>query len=242
MDKNTILHNNGLQLNKMIYILGVISIIYSAWIILGGNLNVAYMIWNLFLAWIPLMIIIVIMLIKRRRSKNILLKFMEILLWILWLLFYPNSPYIITDFIHINPKEFIIQNPNYIQYSDQHRIIFNSDLKIWIHFMNICVGVWLGYTSGFLSLYLGQKIVGEKNNKAIGWIFVLIVNVLSGFAIYLGRFDRWNSWDIIIEPENIISIAVSSFNITAVQFTMLFAIAYFILYIINFVLIKSVKG
>jgi uncharacterized membrane protein len=57
-----------------------------------------------------------------------------------------------------------------------------------------------GFLLGFVSLYLMQSLVAEQRGKAASWAFVLGVAGLSGFGVYLGRFLRWNSWDVLLHP------------------------------------------
>ena len=221
-------------------LLKTITIFYFIWIILSGSIEYAYMIWNVILAWVPLEIVLLIDRINSKIHKKDWLKIVIIFLWILWLLFYPNSSYIITDFIHL-PNEYHIINPNYSPYSNEARIIFNDDIEIWLDFINIGIGVWIGYVVGFISLYISQHSFASKHNNIISWIFVSMVHILTGFAIYIGRFNRWNSWDVIFNPANIITILRSSFNSKAIKFTFLFGIFSFTLYIISYILVEIAK-
>lgn len=220
--------------------LAILTIVYFGWIILSGNIHLLYMIWNLFLAWIPLIIAMQMNKLSKKGGKKIRNNIIVLLLGIVWLLFYPNSPYIITDFIHLSTKKFYVSNPNYIPYGLEPKVLYNKDLKVWLEFINIAIGVWLGYVVGFISLYINQKLIRKKANNFISWIFVLVVNMLSGFAIYLGRFVRWNSWDVI-KPRNIIAILTKDINSQSLKYTFMFGVFCLILYLINYSIIKLVK-
>ncbi|WP_027624328.1 DUF1361 domain-containing protein [Clostridium lundense] len=215
----------------------IITLLYFIWILFGGNLKQIYMIWNVILAWIPLEIAILIYNLSYKGGKKKSNKIIIFALGIIWLIFYPNSPYITTDYIHLSTNKYYFSNPNYKPYSNVPRVIYNKDFSIWFDFINIGIGVWLGYIVGFLSLYLNQNLIRKHSNKFFSWIFVVVVNILSGFAIYLGRFIRWNSWDVIVNPKNFIVILISHINNQSLYYTMVFGIFSFTLYLINYFII-----
>jgi Predicted membrane protein len=230
-----------LRLKKVKNILRCITAVYFIWIIFGGNIDKLFMVWNVILAWVPLELTTLICTIKVKNSSYKLIKYTVPLLWVLWLIFYPNAPYIITDFIHISTNDYYMLNPNYIPYSTQPRILFNDNIGIWIDFINIAIGVWIGYMLGFISLYINQELVKEKYNKIISFVFVAVVQLLSGFAIYIGRFSRWNSWDLIANPGNIITIIMSSINTKALWHTFLFGMLSAVLYMINYAVFGAIQ-
>lgn len=231
---------NKKSLKKVIGIFGLLTFLYIIWIVLNGSLGQFYMIWNIFLAWIPLGISLQIDKLESRSKESIFMKIGIGLLWVMWLLFYPNSPYIVTDFIHLSPSEYHLLNPNFTPYSGEARIIFNDNIDLWIDFINIGIGVWIGYLVGFISLYLNQGLISRKYSKRGGWIFALIVHILTGFAIYIGRFNRWNSWDVI-NPLNLIKILQSINEIKTLKLTVLFGVFSFVIYIINYFLVEIGK-
>jgi uncharacterized membrane protein len=110
---------------------------------------------------------------------------MRLAVFCLWLLFLPNAPYILTDILHLTRAS---QAPAWY------------DLALLLS----CSGT--GLLLGYLSLIDVQTIVARRFGPARGWIFAMVSLVLSGFAIYLGRFLRWNSWDVLIEPTRVFDI------------------------------------
>src|SRR5690349_6292475 len=103
----------------------------------------------------------------------------------LWLLFLPNAPYILTDILHLTRA---------------------SHAPAWYDLALLLSCAGTGLLVGYLSLIDVQGIVARSFGSALGWIFALVSLGLSGFAIYLGRFLRWNSWDVIVEPARVVSI------------------------------------
>jgi uncharacterized membrane protein len=193
------------------------------------------MIWNVFLAWIPLELAFFLLYLSNRKSIKSSSKIFAGLAWVLWLLFYPNSPYIITDFIHLSANNYYFSNPDYTPYSTVPRILFNDDPKIWYDLFTITIGVWIGYMSGFISLFINHRLIQKTLNRMYGWCFVVVTSLLSGFAIYLGRFIRWNSWDVILNPQNILKILFNDIHNKSLLYTLMFGSLNIILYIINYV-------
>ena len=131
--------------------------------------------WNLFLAFIPWMLSSVAIInpsVQKRKAA---------ILFLLgtWLLFFPNAPYIFTDLFHLKT---------------------HASMPIWFDLILILSFAWTGLLFGFLSLWDIERILG----KSIRAIAVRRISVsllfLASFGIYLGRYLRWNSWDILTEP------------------------------------------
>ncbi len=141
-----------------------------------GKSTYAFLVWNLFLAWIPLFLALLTwrLDLSRRRSWPL---FAGLLL--LWLLFFPNAPYIVTDFLHLDRRQ---------------------GVPVWFDLLLIFTFAWNGLILGFVSLHLIQRRVEEHLGALTGWIVALTSLGLSGLGIYLGRFGRWNSWDLISSP------------------------------------------
>ena len=103
----------------------------------------------------------------------------------LWLLFLPNAPYILTDILHLTRA---------------------SHAPAWYDLALLLSCAGTGLLVGYLSLIDVQTIAARRVGQTWSWIFALVSLVLSGFAIYLGRFLRWNSWDVLIDPTRLFGI------------------------------------
>lgn len=155
----------------------LISFCIILWMIrvkLTQSLFMGFLLWNLFLAYIPYCISLILM----KQAKN-LSKFKLILTLFIWLLFLPNAPYIVTDFIHLHPS--------------QGNLIW---LDIFILFTFSSTGIILAITS----LTTVYKITSQHWNTKFANYFSISVTFLCGFGIYLGRFLRLNSWDVFTNP------------------------------------------
>jgi uncharacterized membrane protein len=145
---------------------------------LVGHRN-SYLVWNLVLAWIPLLCSIATYRFYLTRSRPNLLLGGCVLAWFF---FFPNAPYIITDFVHLQPE---------------------ADFPYWLDMMCIASFAWTGLSLGYLSLYLMHEIVRSRLGpwgQVGGWAFVVAMLGLSSVGIYIGRFMRWNSWDLLSHP------------------------------------------
>ena len=169
------------------------------------------LVWNLLLAWIPFVVAYAAYASSWNKwTLFIILPFTAFL----WLLFFPNAPYILTDLQHL-AKESV-------------------DTPLWYDVIVIVWFAWTGLLLGLVSLYLMHEIVRRTVGRWIGWLFVLAVSVISSFGVYLGRFVRFNSWDLLNDPREIavtvLGLAVDPSK-RLIAFTILFAIFYVFVYL-----------
>lgn len=139
------------------------------------------LLWNLALAWVPMIATFLIFWIERQHLSSPLGK---ALIFLTWFFFFPNAPYIITDLIHLTPR---------------------FGIPVWYDLMVIVFCAWTGLALAFGSLYLMQQIVCTRFGAGYGWLLVALTIPAASFAIYLGRFLDWNSWDLVLEPRSVLT-------------------------------------
>ncbi len=150
------------------------------------TLTYAFLVWNLFLAAIPYGISTVLVEIEGVRKR-------QLLFWIgigLWLLFLPNAPYIFTDLFHLRPR---------------------NDVPLWFDLLLLLSFAWNGIILGYLSLFDMQELVAPKLGKRFTWFSVFGILFLCAFGVYLGRYLRWNSWDLFFNPMPLLTDIVDRF-------------------------------
>ena len=147
----------------------------GARVLYTGSEHYGALVWNLFLAWIPLVIALVVYDGYRRGTAAAPLLAGAGL----WLIFFPNAPYIVTDLKHLRTW---------------------AGAPVWYDAVLACAAAWTGLALGFVSLYLMQAVARRLVGTVNAWLFVVAVLALSSFGIYLGRFERWNSWDVVTRP------------------------------------------
>lgn len=152
--------------------------IYAA--LRNHSLEFDYLIWNLFLAWLPLLFAGWLVAVLRTKLWS---SWQALAITLLWLLFLPNSFYMISDFIHL---------------LDVQRVDVLYDALMFTSF--IFTGVILGFSSLVLIHIQLKKRIGRVQADTI----VAATLVICSFAIYLGRDLRWNSWDVLTNPAGLL--------------------------------------
>lgn len=132
-------------------------------------------IWNLFLAYVPFLISSLTNRVAPYPRRPI--QFYALLA--VWILFFPNSPYIITDLFHLDQKPFV---------------------PLWYDLLLIYSFAWNGLIVGYLSLMQMEFQVRRRLGTRWSRLFVLVVLCLASYGVFLGRFLRWNSWDMVTSP------------------------------------------
>jgi len=140
-------------------------------IIISGELTYIFLAWNLFLAWVPFAISQHLF-----QTSN---RWKILFLTLAWLLFLPNAPYIITDFLHL-----------------KHRM----PVPYWYDILLLFSASLNGLLLGLLSLFTVDRFLTNSYGKRFSGIVILCSFFLCAFGIYIGRYLRWNSWDIITNP------------------------------------------
>jgi uncharacterized membrane protein len=139
-----------------------------------------FLLWNLFLAWIPLIAAVLAFALARLHAGAIVGVLVAV-----WLLFFPNAPYVLTDFIHLHG---------------------NGPSPLWYDALMLSSFAWTALMLGFVSLYLIHAIIERHAGTAVGWVVVVCVLGLASFGVYLGRFARFNSWDVVTRPHLVVSV------------------------------------
>ena len=146
-----------------------------------GELLYANLVWNLVLAWVPFVLAIWIY-DRARRDRR--LGPASLLLGAAWLAFLPNAPYLVTDFMLLRDI---------------------GGMPVWYDVALLTTFAWTGLLLGFVSVYLVQQSVARVAGAATGWLCALAALGLSGLGVYLGRYLRWNSWDLLVQPREVLA-------------------------------------
>lgn len=133
-----------------------------------------FLVWNLILAWIPMFFAIGFALVKRRG-------------WLLplgigWLMFLPNSPYLVTDLVHLS-----------------------EGVELWRHVLQYGFAAWTGIMLGVVSMRLVHQRIERDFGAIAGWTAVVVSVGLCAVGVVIGRFQRWNSWDLLRRPDEVVA-------------------------------------
>jgi uncharacterized membrane protein len=184
------------------------------------------LVWNLLLAWIPF---VLAYLAYALSWKRVMLYLAIPLFAFLWLIFFPNAPYILTDL--------------------QHLAVQSNDAPLWFDVILLVWFSWTGMLLGLVSLYLMQELVRRLFGRFLGWAFVFAMCGASSLGIYMGRFLRWNSWSILQNPSEVavdilgwvIDPSLRLLVFTA-SFTVFFLFIYLTLYSFGHLLYEQRQG
>jgi uncharacterized membrane protein len=154
----------------------------------GSWIVYANLIWNLFLAWIPYVFSMLAAALHSLFSRK---WWLMVFPAAIWLLFFPNAPYIVTDFFHLVPR---------------------YKVPMWYDILLLTTFSWTGIFLTIASLRTMQGLVKFYLGGVISWLFVVFSLGLGGLGIYLGRFERWNSWDMLTHPKKILKDVLIPFS------------------------------
>ncbi len=170
--------NTHKSVHKIVYI----SLLLSLCMIAGrmlytGNGYGTFLVWNLFLAWLPFAF-------SKLLMKENLKPFVQYGLLGIWLLFFPNAPYIITDLFHLKQR---------------------TPVPYWYDLLLLFWASWNGLLLGIMSLMNVERFLQRRFKPRTVNIMINLCLILCAFGVYAGRFLRWNSWDVVYNPGSIIS-------------------------------------
>jgi len=169
------------KITKFLLLVSFAAIVFDlARLDIWGTTDLLYLVWNLFLAWIPYIISVYCI------KKDTPVVYFTPLLF-LWLLFFPNAPYLVTDILHVS-----LSLPPLLWYDSLLLFFFG----------------WIGLLLGLLSLSYIHQYLRTHLNYWYSEIFILAICFVSSCGIYLGRFERWNSWDLFISPFQMIKTSI----------------------------------
>ena len=151
------------------------ALLFAGRVFFTGSLFYAFLFWNLFLAWLPLYFSSVL------QRQTVPWKWWMALA--AWLLFLPNAPYIITDLKHLSHAR---------------------GVPPWYDATLVFVAAMLGLYMGLVSLRRAEVQWAKRFGGLTKRLFVPVVLLLTGYGIYLGRFGRYNSWDVITNPTDLV--------------------------------------
>ena len=192
-----------------------------------GHFGNLIFVWNIFLAYLPLVFAGILTGYVGRGGKS---RFFIAFFAILWLLFFPNAPYLVTDLIYFGNAEYFI--------SDALTVTYTTSVLMWVKIIYIGSAVFFGPIMGLDSLYDMHRLVKSRKGRVPGTCFVAAVGVLSGFAIYIGRILRFNSWDVL-QPFSLIDKFMENINRFSILFSLVFAAYVLGTYLIYLALIRG---
>jgi uncharacterized membrane protein len=194
------------------------ALLVAAWT--AWNRHSGWMAWNLFLAFIPLALSVWLF---RRTSQS-----RSILWWVgflVFIAFLPNAPYLLTDIIHLI-----------------HAI--RTNYSVWIITLVLIpqhlLAILAGFEAYIVSLInLGYYLHRQGARKFIIWA-ELMTHALSAVGIYLGRFKRFNSWDLVTQPNDLLETVID--DLTSKRPVLVIAITFVVLTVLYWLMKQVTLG
>ncbi len=154
--------------------------LFGARVYLSKGWTFYFLLWNLFLAWIPYLCSLWAAHWHQAHPQR---GWLLLVPGVLGVAFFPNAPYIVTDFLHLRER---------------------VSIPLWYDIGLLASFAWTGIVLAIYALRIMQNIVKTWIGSILSWLFVIVVVGMSGMGIYLGRFLRWNSWDLVTQPKAIL--------------------------------------
>ena len=181
-------------------------------VLYSGTYNYSNLLWNLFLAWLPYIFALIASSFFGISPKRWWLIF---LFGFLWLVFFPNAPYIVTDFYYLDPR---------------------PPVPLWFDISLIAIFAFTGCFLAIASLRSIHIIIDKSIGRVFGWFFTLFALGLASFGVYLGRFGRYNSWDILLDPKSLLKEVINNLlnpldNLGFIGFTIMFTSILLVFYL-----------
>jgi uncharacterized membrane protein len=205
-DRATVLHTDVLAAATVaVLLLLVAREHYEPWLARG------YLVWNLFLAWIPYVCARALWRAGRGSAPLALL----LPLLAVWLVFLPNAPYLVTDVVHLH--------------RDAQGLALIVEVAL---FGTVALA---GVLLGVAAVQPVHRIVAVRYGAFASRAFPPLIAVAVAFGVYLGRVQRWNSWDFVQTPGKLLDatwsvLAHPAAHPRALGGIALFSLAFLIVY------------
>lgn len=191
------------------------------------NYNLIAIVWNVFLALIPCIVVYYMAksIGKKKWNKLGKQKTAFVLLFLFWLFFFPNTAYLFSIVRHL---------VNYCDDFDKYRVCAVGTWKVLFFFTYAAIGI----PTFYYALKKMEDLFKTAFNKASGNILPLIVIPLTTIGVMFGLLERYNTWDIIFRPTSLLKTVATYFTEIhpLTDFLVITALLYFIYYLTRYLL------
>lgn len=192
------------------------ALLYGIRVVISGRPSYLYLVQNILLAFVPFLIaaasVFLVSTLGSRKAKA----WMALPAVLLWLIFYPNAPYIFTDFIHVFNRVYLRVAPGEL---------IGLKALIWYDIVMNAAFAFIGHFIGLASMWIMQTLLDSVWGRLPSLAVLGLAMVLAGFGIYLGRFSRLNSWDVLFSPFRVAGeLAEAVSDPMAIFFSLAFAL------------------
>lgn len=196
-----------MRYKPLFYFFGAITAIWLLRSVFAGTIGVySFLAWNLFLAIIPLTLHSTV-LWARSRLSGMVRRIVTVFSTAAWLLFLPNAFYLLTDFMHLNPQALVNKRDN----ENHFAIVYERGDALYIldSLLLVCVTLF-GAIVGGIALYQAYRYLRNRFQKPLRLAIIGAVVCMVAVGVYIGRYGRWNSWDALYRPFDVIADLITS--------------------------------
>lgn len=183
-----------------------------------------FLVWNLFLAWVPLLFALALDRLAARAPGPVENRAGRRLLAAGcaagWFFFFPNAPYLVTDLIHLQPR---------------------PPVPMWFDALMLMNFAWTGLLLGYGSLFLTERLVRARVGRPAGYAFATAALALASFGVHLGRFGRWNSWDVIRRPGSLLRASLRNADPVTQPGTAAFCLFLFVFLLAGYASVRGMR-
>ncbi|MCL2849345.1 MAG: DUF1361 domain-containing protein [Micrococcales bacterium] len=219
----------GFLLDRRIVVLVVACVVEAAgcWgvFVVTGRPVFWFFVWNLFLAVLPALVSLVVDRLGPSRP------------WVgwvgclVWLPLFPNTVYVVTDVVHITRVEFFAHRRGWCTEEGWPFHCYAGDETVWAQLIVLMGLVVLTLWIGLWSLAHVHTFLASRWGRTAGWCAVVVVAGAAGYGVYLGRFVRLNSWEVL-NPTVLVPQVVDATNQFAAVFTVMFGVYVLVAYLL----------
>lgn len=212
---------------KIAFFIAIYAVISLPLFLKSGSFLFIMLVWNVILASLPLFFM--------NQGLHSDKKWKMIVYLLLWLVFFPNSIYMITDFIHLTNEQMIWSVP-VEPYSGLDGTRYSMEIYQWSKLLAISLGAFYALLIGLESLSKLHDFIKIRKGHLVAVISVVLTSIIASFGVFIGRFLRFNSWDIA-RPFNLMKEIFNSLT----GFTLSFSVIYATFTLIAFILYRWFK-
>jgi uncharacterized membrane protein len=220
-------HLTTIQIRVLLGACGAYDLACVGAALVTGQLFFAAMAWNLFLAFLPLVFSQALIALTESPNGR---RWKKVVLAVIWLASFPNAFYFTTDFIHLPNQHMTCTNT-----SCAPDMVFYGDLMV------IAIGFLLSTYAGLRSLADVHGLIAESRWRRLAWPVISMICLLTGIGIYIGRFLRYNSWDLV-QPWHIVGEFATRVSARGWGFIAMFTVYSLFIYCCFALLRKGARG
>ncbi len=143
-----------------------------------STMDYSFMLWNLTLSYMAVAAALLCAYFWARKQL-----IWKLVFFFTWLMLLPNTFYMLTDFIHLGET---------------------ADINLLFDIVMLCLFAMQGFIHGCIALYIMHQPLIKRVGRLNAHLLIGLTMLASSFAVDMGRFLRWNSWDVLMKPQTII--------------------------------------